>query len=400
MGPFDPRPAQAEAGDISDDDSAPQPADGLPGSLKSYTTKALSVKERAALEESTYYVEALKERFPLSEQLHQQTSGDRLEAATSWQLQSAGEGLAVSYSACGDFVAVGCRDGQVRVFNTSTGACQYTLGRASAAHETQPACTAVQFRPEDASTETKNVLVVARGDAVLHYHATTGQLMNTSDEAGNEIYTLSVCADGQQLATAGSDHHVRVYDEQTRACTVDLAGGDDTGAAGHSNSVYSVKWHPDDPQVLLSGGWDRTVQVWDLRAGAPVRSAFGPYICGDALDVHGRTILTGSWRDETPLQLWDYGSGQLDTNLPFHEPKGACHLYAAKFVAGANGGLIACGGSGTQPCARLLTKDGKVKGTLRTSSPVHAVSSYAEEAGPQVLVCCAEAVQIICPGAA
>lgn len=55
------------------------------------------------------------------------------------------------------------------------------------------------------------------------------------------------------------------------------------------------------PQV--SGGWDKTVLVWDLRVGRAVRSIHGPYICGEAVDVSGSTLLTGSWRREAPLQV-------------------------------------------------------------------------------------------------
>ncbi|OLP92446.1 hypothetical protein AK812_SmicGene25748 [Symbiodinium microadriaticum] len=56
------------------------------------------------------------------------------------------------------------------------------------------------------------------------------------------------------------------------------------------------------PWGLVSGGWDNTVQYWDLRAGHAVRAIFGPHICGDALDVSadGTQLLTGSCRDEVP----------------------------------------------------------------------------------------------------
>jgi COMPASS component SWD3 len=56
---------------------------------------------------------------------------------------------------------------------------------------------------------------------------------------------------------------------------------------GHSNRVFSIKFNPDDENILLSGGWDNTVQIWDIRAGASVRSIFGPHICGDAMDIYG-----------------------------------------------------------------------------------------------------------------
>lgn len=42
------------------------------------------------------------------------------------------------------------------------------------------------------------------------------------------------------------------------------------------------------------------------------RRIFGPHICGDAIDVDiNNTLLTGSWRSEEQLQLWDFGSGKL-----------------------------------------------------------------------------------------
>ena len=44
---------------------------------------------------------------------------------------------------------------------------------------------------------------------------------------------------------------------------------------------FKAGGRPDDPNVLLSGGWDNTVQVWDVRAGQSVRSIFGPHICGE-----------------------------------------------------------------------------------------------------------------------
>ena len=33
--------------------------------------------------------------------------------------------------------------------------------------------------------------------------------------------------------------------------------------AGHSNRVFSLKYHPDDPNIILSGGWDNTVP-WQM----------------------------------------------------------------------------------------------------------------------------------------
>ena len=44
-------------------------------------------------------------------------------------------------------------------------------------------------------------------------------------------------------------------------------------------------------------------QIWDVRVGHAVRSFFGPHIAGDAVDVLGGVVLTGSWRPEAPLEV-------------------------------------------------------------------------------------------------
>ena len=34
---------------------------------------------------------------------------------------------------------------------------------------------------------------------------------------------------------------------------------------GHKSRVFSICSHPSDSNVFLSGGWDDTVQFWDVR---------------------------------------------------------------------------------------------------------------------------------------
>jgi WD40 repeat protein len=47
--------------------------------------------------------------------------------------------------------------------------------------------------------------------------------------------------------------------------------------AGHVSRVFALKFHPMDRNLVISGGWDNTIQVWDLRCDHAIRSIFGPH---------------------------------------------------------------------------------------------------------------------------
>jgi len=103
----------------------------------------------------------------------------------------------------------------------------------------------------------------------------------------------------------------------TRKPITELSGSA-SGKPGHSLKVISVKFDKDDPNLLISGGWDHTIQIWDVREGQPVRSIYGPKICGDAIDINDGYILTGSCRPEEQLQVWSLADGQLMFSLAWN----------------------------------------------------------------------------------
>lgn len=145
---------------------------------------------------------------------------------------------------------------------------------------------------------------------------------------------------------------IRVYDEATKSEIACMTGGQGTLTAGHSNRVFSLKFLPEDDNTLVSGGWDNTLQIWDLRVGHSVRGIYGPHVAGDAIDINDKNeILTGSWRPENPLELWDYGTGKRLAVVPWNQSSvrsESCFLYAAQFSKDPNGQqLIAAGGSGS-----------------------------------------------------
>ena len=253
------------------------------------------------------------------------------------------------FSTDGKFVAAGCGDGGVRIFNAATGRQAYSLNVKAGGMGGLPT-TGIRFRPIGAASKTRNVMLVGNSDgSVSHWHMTSGKCLHSIVDEDNQIYAIDYRQDGGSFATAGRDKKVRVFDEATKTLVTELGGGYSEKTSGHSNRVFSLKFHPLDENVLLSAGWDNTVQMWDVRMEQMARHLFGPHICGDAMDIRGNTIATGSWRPERALELWDYGSGQLIENVPWHASarKGEpCMLYAAQFSPDVDGALLAAGGSG------------------------------------------------------
>ena len=54
-----------------------------------------------------------------------------------------------------------------------------------------------------------------------------------------------------------------------RACV--LYSGTFDRVDGHHNRVFAGIYHPSDPNLFITGGWDNTVHFWDARVHGSVR---------------------------------------------------------------------------------------------------------------------------------
>ena len=63
---------------------------------------------------------------------------------------------------------------------------------------------------------------------------------------------------GTAFATAGKDNVVRIYDEETKKVAHEL-NAIKWHKPGHNNRIFSLKFKKDEPDLLVSGGWDQNV---------------------------------------------------------------------------------------------------------------------------------------------
>lgn len=255
-------------------------------------------------------------------------------------------------------LAVGLGNGSIAVHHGATGRLiQYiTAASASGTATTVLApssgglpVTCLRWRPaaagtskvSDATTASRNVLLAAGSDGTLrHIHATSGRVLNTIVEPNNtQVYACDYCPSGKFFASAGNARCIRIYDEERHTLVSELTGGNTVGnatsygnnfsmlaaaaapitglapppakrnpeatASGHTNRIFAVTWHPTEPHMLASGGWDNTIQIWDTRVGSAVRSIYGPHLGGDGLTFSpdGKHLITASWRATEQLQV-------------------------------------------------------------------------------------------------
>lgn len=76
----------------------------------------------------------------------------------------------------------------------------------------------------------------------------------------------------------------------------------------HTNKIFTAKFNPQAPNMLVSGSWDRQVRFWDVRANRLNISIGGKTsICGDGVDVSydNNYAVTGGGTLGEGVQVWD-----------------------------------------------------------------------------------------------
>ncbi|GIY10270.1 WD_REPEATS_REGION domain-containing protein [Caerostris darwini] len=170
----------------------------------------------------------------------------------------------------------------------------------------------------------------ASGHTIL-WDMKEGQKLSTiHNDRQTLVNTFNI--DCAAYAVSGSDAKIQIYDTETGTEQQILQGTlDPETMDSHTDRVFSLYFHPTKYNELLSGGWDDTVQFWDIRDSYSKRKIHGPHICGpNGIEFWGEEkFITASWRKRKPLQVWEYDSGKLlDTITPDDEK---CFLYCCRY---------------------------------------------------------------------
>ena len=266
-----------------------------------------------------------------------------------------GQCFTVKYNSFGDKLACGYSNGKIRIYDLNNKSNANFMERKIGYFPV----TCLRWKP---LSKTIILLVNANGE-IKQYHSTSGKVLYETSEKSNPLMCVDYSIHGTYFATGGNDKVVKLYDDETKTLISKLESHS-TNLPQHVNRIFSVKFHPQDSNLLLSGGWDNNVLLYDIRAKEVQGFLFGPHICGDGLDAKENIVITASGSKENQIMIFDLKMRKkigiykatvekkydvnLDSNQENNEMENLSKLYACKInpsnntftVSGSNPNLI------------------------------------------------------------
>lgn len=301
------------------------------------------------------------------------------------------EDFAVRFDPRDVFLAAGGYDGRVRVYSALSGQLHNELLHVAERTEFErvPMVTSLRWRG--------HLLLSTHTDGAINYwRPASGRLVHQLTEEA-DIYALDVDAEKVGFATGSSDSKVRLYDG-VKHCLAGVLEPQGPQAPGHSSRVFSLKFSSDS-RLLLSGGWDSTIHIWDTRIHRAVGALLGAYMCGDALDLKDDTVLAGSWQPKRQIQLYSLRTMSLLKAVawPLHRDdlEDSCHVYSVQFAKSGPAVILAAGSRNNE--ARFFEANGSnrpLAGIGQVEKAVYSVD-FANSSQRAALACGDGCVRIV-----
>jgi WD40 repeat protein len=178
---------------------------------------------------------------------------------------------------------------------------------------------------------------------------------------GASVRTIAVSPNGREIATAGDDGVIRLWDASSFRLTRVLRG--------HAGAIYALDYWTDST-LLASAGWDGKVKVWDLRnddrsltfdAGAKQFAvAFAPEPALKYLAAAG---------EDGVVRIWNLGTRELaKSRLDHQSPDPArAAVRSLSYAPSGSGEFVSAG------------FDGKIR-FYRTSGTIDTRDAYGRKA--------------------
>ncbi|TFK20265.1 WD40 repeat-like protein [Coprinopsis marcescibilis] len=146
------------------------------------------------------------------------------------------------------------------------------------------------------------------------------------------------------IVSGGCDKTVMVWDVLTGQCLYKMMG--------HTSTIRCIRVLQNRP-IAVSGSRDATLRVWDLQRGRCLRVLVGHHQSVRCIDVSGNRVVSGSY--DTTCRIWDVDTGECLHVLSGHFHQIYSVAFDGRFVA--SGGLdttVRLWDANTGDCVALL----------------------------------------------
>ncbi|KAJ5925098.1 hypothetical protein N7454_007737 [Penicillium verhagenii] len=151
---------------------------------------------------------------------------------------------------------------------------------------------------------TSKYIVVALDNAKIHVYDTNGDNQKTLQ--GHVMGVWAMVPWDDILVSGGCDRDVRVWNMATGAGTHLLRG--------HTSTVRCLKMS--DRNTAISGSRDTTLRIWDLTTGTCRNVLVGHQASVRCLAIHGDIVVSGSY--DTTARIWSISQGRCLRTLSGH----------------------------------------------------------------------------------
>ncbi|KAF2477573.1 F-box/WD repeat-containing protein pof1 [Lindgomyces ingoldianus] len=169
-------------------------------------------------------------------------------------------------------------------------------------------CDARQITPDQGVVTslhlTKKYIVVALDNAKIHVFDVNGCHQKTLQ--GHVMGVWAMVPWGDLLVSGGCDRDVRVWNLAT--------GYPQFTLRGHTSTVRCLKMS--DANTAISGSRDTTLRIWDLKKGLCKHVLIGHQASVRCLEIHGDIVVSGSY--DTTAKIWSISEGKCLRTLTGH----------------------------------------------------------------------------------
>ncbi|KAI7897548.1 WD40-repeat-containing domain protein [Cokeromyces recurvatus] len=132
-----------------------------------------------------------------------------------------------------------------------------------------------------------DILAVSSWDSMVRLYEvqpTGNTIPKASYSHEGPVLSVDWSKDGTSVVSGGTDKAARMYN---------LATGQTVQVAAHDEPIKCVKFLDNQPNILVTGSWDKTLKYWDLRSPTPIGTLQLPERCY-SMDTKANLLVAGT----------------------------------------------------------------------------------------------------------